>query len=489
MSNTEPSPEAALTTGGATLAPRGRSPSWRALCGWLLLGWVASAADRSITGPVVTWMIEHDVAFLRGVAEPHALGGLIGGLFFAGYMLTQFPGGYLGDRYGHRTIIAISLLWAGIATLVSGLITGLVAFVALRVITGLGEGAYYSNDRTVISAATPPKRLSLAMGIVITGLAIGITLATLLALPMLDLGERALGAAGGWRMPFLLLGAGTLAIGVGVVCYFRRHQRGLPYARATLALLGYSGIGLAAVLGVYLLAMWLGLSELAVAGAEVLLALALVAFVFRRKAGELRPVLRNRSLLLIYLANFSILWNLWFFSFWSVAIVAGSAHSSFAHGALIAAFNAGAGILGFPAGGWLSDYGVRRGWGRRTMMATFMLAQGILIIIFAVYLQKDQPSLLVMGLLLFVASLFFNALQPIGHALTADLAPAAHRGSAFGMENLIGEMGAVLSPAVGGVLRDTTGSWTQAVLLDAGLILASFVLLCFVRERRDRPAG
>ena len=62
-------------------------------------------------------------------------------------MLTQFPGGYLGDKYGHRTMIAISLIWAGIATLLSGLITGLVLFIAIRVITGLGEGAFYSNDR------------------------------------------------------------------------------------------------------------------------------------------------------------------------------------------------------------------------------------------------------------------------------------------------------------------------------------------------------
>ncbi|WP_020672917.1 MFS transporter [Amycolatopsis nigrescens] len=459
--------------------------SWWVLCGWLLLGWTASAADRAVTGPVVTWMIDHHVGFLEGVAKPYALGGLIGGLFFAGYMLTQFPGGYLGDRYGHRTVIGISLLWAGIATVVSGLITGLFAFVALRVITGLGEGAYYSNDRTLISAETPPRRLGLAMGIVITGLALGITIATLLSPPMIGLGAQLLGSADAWRMPFLLLGIVTITIGIGVVLYFRRQQRGLPYRRATLTMLGYAAIGLVAVMSVYLLGTRLGLSDLAVAGLELLLALVLVLVVFRRKAGELRPVLRNRSLILIYLANFSILWHLWFFSFWSVSIVAGAAHSSFAHAALIAAFNAGAGILGFPAGGWLSDYGIRRGWGRRTMMATFMLLQGILTIIFAIHISSGQPSMLFMGVLLFVASLFFNALQPIGHALTADLAPPEHRGAAFGMENLIGEMGAVLSPAVGGVLRDANGGWTQAVLLDAGLILAAFVLLCFVRERRD----
>ncbi len=51
-------------------------------------------------------------------------------MFFTGYMLTQYAGGRLGDRFGHREMLVLSLLWAGLLTLVSGLVTGLVAFVA-----------------------------------------------------------------------------------------------------------------------------------------------------------------------------------------------------------------------------------------------------------------------------------------------------------------------------------------------------------------------
>jgi hypothetical protein len=36
-----------------------------------------------------------------------------------------------------------------------------------------------------------------------------------------------------------------------------------------------------------------------------------------------------------------------------------------------------------------------------------------------------------------------------------------------------------------GVLRDATGNWNGAVMLDAGIILASFVLLLFPREPRE----
>src|SRR3954470_3472560 len=174
---------------------------------WLLLGWTVSAADRALTGPVVTWMIGNHVSFLADTSKPHALGGLIGGLFFAGYMLTQWPGGFLGDRYGHRTLITVSLVWAGIATVISGLITGLALFIAIRVLTGLGEGAFYSNDRSLIAEDSPPEKRSLGMGVVITGLALGITLALVFAPDLIKLGANVLSPEDAWRMTFLVFGA------------------------------------------------------------------------------------------------------------------------------------------------------------------------------------------------------------------------------------------------------------------------------------------
>src|SRR3982751_5904330 len=194
-------------------------PAYRTLWVFLLLGWTVSAADRALTGPVVTWMIQNKVAFLADAPKPFALGGLVGGLFFAGYMLTQFPGGYLGDKYGHRTIIVISLIWAGIATLLTGVLTGLVLFIAIRVLTGLGEGAFYSNDRSLIAERTPVEKRSLGMGVVITGLAIGITAAILLTPHLIDLGASVFSAEGAWRMAFFVMGAATLVVAVAVAVY------------------------------------------------------------------------------------------------------------------------------------------------------------------------------------------------------------------------------------------------------------------------------
>src|SRR3954464_7136146 len=215
-------------------------PAYRTMWIFLMLGWTVSAADRALTGPVVTWMIQNNVSFLADAPKPFALGGLIGGLFFAGYMLTQFPGGYLGDKYGHRTIITISLVWAGLATLLSGVITGLVAFIAVRVLTGLGEGAFYFNDRSLIAEKTPREKRSFGMGFVITGLSLGITIATVFAPNLIALGARVFSNENAWRMPFLLLGAVTLCVGIAVATHFRREEPGQPYGRALLSMLTYA---------------------------------------------------------------------------------------------------------------------------------------------------------------------------------------------------------------------------------------------------------
>lgn len=52
------------------------------------------------------------------------------------------------------------------------------------------------------------------------------------------------------------------------------------------------------------------------------------------------------------------------------------------------------------------------------------------------------------------------------------------------MWNLIGEVGAVVSPALGGELLYRYGTWTDAVYVDGALMIASAVLYLAVRERQ-----
>jgi MFS family permease len=331
------------------------------------------------------------------------------------------------------------------------------------------------------------------MGVAITGLPIGITIAFVTTPFLIDLGNAVLGPNNGWRMPFFVLGIVTLLVWFGIARFFRRQREGefRPDYSAALRELGkYSVVFFLIIMAVYWPAVQLGAPEWVVAVIVVFVALLLVGFVFRRLGTEIAPVLYNRDLLLLYIAAIAILWNLWFFGFWSVSIISQAAsQKSFLYAALVAAFNGGAGILGFPAGGWLADYAKRRGWGRKGMLVSFTLITSLLTVAFGLYIINGGQALFAMGILIFFQALFFNALQPVSQALTADIVTnPALLGAAFGMWNLFGEMGAVLSPAISGVLRGATGDWNAAVMLDASILFASFVVLLFVREPKEPTA-
>ncbi|MEQ2005301.1 MAG: MFS transporter [Limisphaerales bacterium] len=465
-----------------------RQPIWQpyhTIWTALFLGWVVSYIDRALTGPVITWMIANKVSFMGDVAHPHAFGGLIGSLFFAGYMLTQFPGGYFGDKYGHRAVVLVSIFWAALTTLLTGLIGGLLWFVGLRVLTGLGEGAFYSNDRTIIARTTPPEKIGLGMGVVISGLTLGLTIALLATPPVIAWAQPLLGQDA-WRAPFLLMSVPTLLVGLYMVRALRSVKRPDEKTGAALrGLTGYSAFFFFLIMAVYIGATRLGFSPGTTGLILSAFAIVFVVYLYCAKRDSVGPVLLDRNLLLIYLSAVPILWHLWLYSFWAVDIIKDSG-SSFMAAALTASFNAIAGLIGFPLGGWLSDRAVRNGGSRRNVLAWLTAIEAVSILAFAALVTFDIRDPVVVSALLFVSGLFFFAQQSVSHALTAELAPASHRGKAFGLWNLIAEIGALLSPVISGTLRDHTGGWGAALLLDGALMTLSCVLILAIRPR---PAG
>ncbi|BCJ88233.1 MFS transporter [Effusibacillus dendaii] len=92
-------------------------------------------------------------------------------------------------------------------------------------------------------------------------------------------------------------------------------------------------------------------------------------------------------------------------------------------------------------------------------------------------------------MILFISGLFFFALQPVSHALNAEIAPEENRGAAFGMHNFISESGAVLSPVVSGVLRDSTGNWGTPLILDGVLLVASCLFVLGISTKAVQHAA
>lgn len=467
---------------------------------WLMLflAWLVSYTDRALMTPIITWMINNKIAFFASAPNAYTLGGLIGGLFFAGYMLMQFPAGYLGDKYGHKTVAVISIMWAAVATLLTGFAGSLFMFVALRVLTGLGEGAFYSNDRTLIAASTPPQLRGLGMGLVISGLTCGLTIALISGSYTINWAAGIFGMEDAWRWPFFIWTIPTIIVGILMLIYIKNtppvKYENVPeikqdYPRALTSLSGYAGVFLIIVMAIYYFSITGGLPNVAIAFIETAIALLLVAVIYARKGEEIKVAVKDKNLVLIYISAIAILWSLWFYGFWSVAIIKEVGKTSFMVAALTAAFNAIAGIIGFPLGGKLSDIYASKGKGRKGVLITLTALHAVFILLLAVYVMNGGKSAVTMGVLLFMSGLFFFALQPVSHAMTADLAPPGQRATAFGMWNLIGEIGAVLSPVVSGALRDSYGGWAPAIFLDGFIVAFSIIFIVFVREKIQVAGG
>src|ERR1700758_2225636 len=67
--------------------------------------------------------------------------GIVFSAFAYPYAIFQIIGGYVGDRLGPRTTLAICGLLVGIATIWTGLAGGLIGLVCARVLLGAAEGA------------------------------------------------------------------------------------------------------------------------------------------------------------------------------------------------------------------------------------------------------------------------------------------------------------------------------------------------------------
>lgn len=482
-------------------APRTGSESrptpYRRVWLFLFLAWTCGYADRTITGPIVSWMITNRVGFLA-TGYPYALGGIIGSMFFAGYMLTQFPAGYLGDRYGRKVLITVSTLWAAATTAASAAAGSVLAFVGLRAATGLGEGAYYSNDRALVRVVTPERERAVGMGLVFVGLATGLTTATIITVPLLDWAAFLWGTDAAWRAVFLLFAAPTAVVGGLFLRAVRvpetqgsaaTERRRLGAAAGRLA--GVSLVFLAAILASYVLTeplvvaggAYLGSARILQAVAILGVAFALIAVIYARFGTVSAPVLKDRNLVLMYVSAIAILWTLWLFGFWSGQILTETANTSQVTGwAFAGAFGIANGI-GYPLGGWISDRAFARGLGRRRLCVLLAAVTAVFVAALAGYVHLGPSNVLVLGGLLFAIGLPFAAMQTVHMAMTSDLAPLALQAQAFGAWNLIAEIGAVLSPVVGGVLRETTGTWTAALILNAAILTAGAFLVLLVRER------
>ncbi|MFZ0885834.1 MAG: MFS transporter [Candidatus Acidiferrales bacterium] len=200
MSNSSTLPPQAVQAPGASAGAAPTWVRWRIMLIVMLIMAVTTLCrlNLSIAGKYISEEFSYDTITM----------GRIFSAFLWGYGLFQIPWGYIGDRFGPRRTLTISMLLFCVGTAAMGLaprfavtsgISVLLAFQLIRFFTGVGEAASSANVTRVIASWTAARERGFASGLQTAGLGLGGTLTPIfISWTMIHWG---------WRISFYLCAA------------------------------------------------------------------------------------------------------------------------------------------------------------------------------------------------------------------------------------------------------------------------------------------
>lgn len=155
------------------------------------LGWALDAMDVGLISFIITALIAQwslDTSQASWIASAG----------FAGMAIGASLGGLLADRFGRRSVFAVTLLVYGLATGASALVGGLAMLLVLRFVVGLGLGAELPVASTYVSEFAPARIRGRVIVILEAFWAVGWTAAALIGYFVIPQVEE------GWRWAFLV---------------------------------------------------------------------------------------------------------------------------------------------------------------------------------------------------------------------------------------------------------------------------------------------
>lgn len=159
-------------------------------------------------------------ALLPLIRESLRLNYLQSGLLLSAFTITmglsQFPGGWLGDRLSRRVVIAVGLGGVGLGTLAVGLSSTYYPMLAILVIMGIFAGAYHPSAVPMLYSFFDETRTGKAIALHMVGGSIGFAIGPVL-------GGLIAGVLG-WRFAFIILGIPALIAVPLALNRFRRQK-------------------------------------------------------------------------------------------------------------------------------------------------------------------------------------------------------------------------------------------------------------------------
>ena len=167
------------------------------------------------------------------------------GVFAAAFLARPFGSvvfGHVGDRFGRRSALILSVTLMATTTTLVGLLptyetigaAAPILLVALRLLQGLSVGGEHTTSVIFLVEHAPPKRKALYGSFAVVAVAVGTLLGSAVGALLEILLEPAALSAWGWRIPFLLgavLGVATFILRRSIAADAPAARQDLPIVR------------------------------------------------------------------------------------------------------------------------------------------------------------------------------------------------------------------------------------------------------------------
>jgi MFS family permease len=399
----------------------------------LVAGGALNYVDRA-TLSVANKLIQDDLGI------PIARMGLLLSAFLWAYALAQLPVGGLIDRFGPRRSLALGLFSWSVAQAAGSLVTSFGVFIAARFALGVGEAPLFPGGARVVRDWFGIRQRGFATGLLQSASSLG----NFIAVPLLTFLMLTLN----WRWMFLIVGGAGVLL---AVVWWSIH-RDPSEVRLTPDELRYLTEG----------------DENTTSRPP--------------SFAEWRQLFAHRTTWGMIAGFFGTIYTLWLYTGWLPYYLEHERHMTVARVGVVAAIPYFFGCVGAVVGGWLCDFLTRRGWkpiaGRKLLISSALC--GISLCTVGTVLAESNATALalisVSLFLIYIASSAAWATVPIA-------APSQYTASLGSIQNFGGYLGGALAPTVTGLIVQRTGSFSQALLLSAGLsVLSAAAYLLLVRQ-------
>lgn len=360
--------------------------------------------------------------------------GWVQSAFILSYGLMQIPMGALGDRYGHRRILALIVLWWSLFTAFTGLAGGLASLLVIRFMFGIGEAGSSPCSTGVISRWFEKDEVGKAQGYVWAASRMGGALTPFVVIPVM--------MWVGWRSAFYLLGA--LGIVWAVVWYWYYRN---PSETSQISITSTSSAASAP----------------------------------GKPSIDWGLLLRSRQMWLLCGMYFFYAFGSWFFFSWFPTFMElgrGFDKSELTYAVAVPFIMS---MIGNIAGGHLTDrlsrkYGIKTG--RKALGSTSLALSAV-----CMFLAAFIPGKMAVFIFLSLCFGIFDLMLPSAWALCIDLGKQ-HAGTLSGAMNTAGNIGGFCCGILFGELVQQSGNYNQPLYMIAVMLIVSAVLFAFINPEK-----